>query len=444
MIDVAVREGYPRASIAQVISAAGVSRPTFYEYFSDKDDCFLAALAGIQQQLRYNVARAVRAAPAEQAVQVAIETLVSFAGSQRETAHFLMNEPLAGGPRTLDARDHGISEIAQIIQRAQKKLGPDTAAPDVSPRLLLGTIYRLLARRLRDGEGGMAGVSEHLLEWIKSYERPAGEHRWCALQPVAPPAPWRVLPETLLREPVALPRGRQGNGKEVAENQRQRILFATATVAQEKGYTATTIADIAQRAGVERRAFNVLFADKQEAFAAVITLGFQRIMAVAAGAFVAGAAWPDRIWEAGRAFTEFLQGNPALAHIGFVEPYAIGHEAAQRVEHGFTAFTVFLEEGRRHAPQGGRSSNPLILQAIATSIFEIGYYESRVGRCGHVSGLLPHVVFLLVAPFMGAAEANRFIEGKLERTSETGVPVLGLTAKPISKQSAALRQSWGA
>ena len=420
MVDVAVREGYARASIAQVIAAAGVSRPTFYEYFTDKDDCFLAALAGVQQRLRLKVTRAVRAAPAAQAVRVTVETLISFAGSERETAQFLTNEPLAGGSRTLDARDRGISEIAQIIERAQKTLQPDTATPDVSPRLLLGTIHRLLARRLREGEGDMAGVSEGLLEWIKSYEQPTGEHRWCALQPIAPPAPWRVLPETLLREPVALPRGRQRNSKEVAENQRRRILFAAAAVAQEKGYTATTIADITARAGVERRAFNVLFADKREAFLAVIALGFQRIMAVAAGAFVAGAAWPDRIWEAGRAFTEFLQGNPALAHIGFVEPYAIGREAAQRVEHGFTAFTVFLEEGLRHAPQAAGASNPLTLQAIATSVFETGYHESRRDRSREISRLLPHVAFLLLAPFIGAAEANRFIEGKLAGQSETG------------------------
>jgi AcrR family transcriptional regulator len=421
MIDVAVREGYAGASIARVIATAGVSRPTFYDYFTDKDDCFLAALAEIQQRLRTDVARAVDAASAEQAVRATIQTLTAFATSEPELAHFLTNGPMAGGPRLLDARDEGIGEVAEIIEQAQAKLPPQAAMPDVSARVLLGTVYRLLARRLRQGERGTAGGSDALLQWIKSYERPIGEHRWRTLRPAGSIEPWTLLPETVLREPAALLRGRRRNPKEIAENQRQRILFATATVAQEKGYAASTIADITERAGVDRRAFNALFSDKQEAFMALIALGFQRTMAVTARAFFTGAGWPDRIWEAGRAFTEFFQRNPLLTHIGFVEPYAVGSGAAQGVEDSFAAFTVFLQEGLRDAPLAAAVAEPPVLEAIATSIFETGYYESRYEASREMSRLLPHVVFLLLAPFMGAAEANRFIEGKLDSKSETGV-----------------------
>src|ERR1700679_1120423 len=42
MLLAAVRRGYAGANVAQVIAQAGVSRPTFYEYFADRDDCFLA------------------------------------------------------------------------------------------------------------------------------------------------------------------------------------------------------------------------------------------------------------------------------------------------------------------------------------------------------------------------------------------------------------------
>ena len=37
-------KGFGRVTVADVISRAGVSRETFYEHFSDKEDCFLAAL----------------------------------------------------------------------------------------------------------------------------------------------------------------------------------------------------------------------------------------------------------------------------------------------------------------------------------------------------------------------------------------------------------------
>jgi AcrR family transcriptional regulator len=41
--DSVAEKGYPDTSVADVIALAGVSRRTFYEHFSDKEDCFLAA-----------------------------------------------------------------------------------------------------------------------------------------------------------------------------------------------------------------------------------------------------------------------------------------------------------------------------------------------------------------------------------------------------------------
>jgi AcrR family transcriptional regulator len=42
--DAVAEKGFARVTVADVISRAGVSRETFYEHFSDKDACFLAAL----------------------------------------------------------------------------------------------------------------------------------------------------------------------------------------------------------------------------------------------------------------------------------------------------------------------------------------------------------------------------------------------------------------
>ncbi len=41
--DCVAENGYGRTTVADVIARAGVSRKTFYEHFSDKEDCFLAA-----------------------------------------------------------------------------------------------------------------------------------------------------------------------------------------------------------------------------------------------------------------------------------------------------------------------------------------------------------------------------------------------------------------
>jgi AcrR family transcriptional regulator len=44
MVAAANQHGYAQATVSAVIEHAGISRPTFYEYFADRDACFLAAL----------------------------------------------------------------------------------------------------------------------------------------------------------------------------------------------------------------------------------------------------------------------------------------------------------------------------------------------------------------------------------------------------------------
>jgi AcrR family transcriptional regulator len=416
MVHIAVRDGYASATIAQVIAHARVSRPTFYDYFSDKDDCVLAAVAAVQQQLLDRTRRAVESMQPSQASAASIAALVEFAASEPERAHFLTNESMAGGPRALDARDRGILEIATLVEKAQAQASG--YVPDIAPRVLIGAIQRLLAMRLRHGQHSMDGVLDDLLAWLESYEQPSGERRWSDLEPLVAAPAWHVPPEMLLRAPAPLTRPRSRLYEEVAENQRQRIMFATAAVAEEVGYSASTVTQITRRAGVSHRAFASLFADKQAAYLAAHELGFQRTMAFTASAFFAGESWPERVWEAERAFTQFLHLNPWIPHIGFVDAYAVGPDAVQRFEDSLRGFTVFLQEGHSYASRTTQGTSQLALEAIAACIFELCYLQTRHDRARQLANMLPHTAFLCLAPFLGTAEANRFIDAKLAATTD--------------------------
>jgi AcrR family transcriptional regulator len=414
MTHVAARDGYAHASISAVITEAVVSRPTFYEYFSDKDDCFLAALGEIQQRLLIRIETAVHEQAPERALAATVGALVDFAASEPTSAQFLMSEPMAGGPRALDARDRGIAELAELIERAQRSSPATVLIPDISAAMVVGSLYRLLSSRLRRGEPNLAGLLDDLLAWIASYEWPLREHRWSSPRGGASPAPSPFVTEAPLHAPGPLPKGRPNISEaEVAENHRQRILFATAQISEEAGYTAAKVTDITKLAGVDGRAFYGQFANKQEAFMAIHELGFQRTMAVAAGAFFAGETWPERVWEALHAFTEFLRINPTIAHIGFVDSSAVGPGAVQRVEDTRIAFTIFLQEGYKYSEQEHPPS-PLALEAIAATIFEIAYHQARQGTVTGTSGLLTHMIAIALIPFLGVKESNRFIADKLD------------------------------
>ena len=201
--------------------------------------------------------------------------------------------------------------------------------------------------------------------------------------------------------------------QEVAEHNRRCFMFAAAELAHDKGYNATTTEDIVKRARVDSRHFYAMFADKQEAFMAVHELGFQRVMEVTATAFFSGSTWPERNWEAGRAFTQFLENNPLVTNVGFVEAYAVGPGAVQRVEDSHTAFAMLLQEGYQHVSDAVRPPPRLVLEATITTIFEVVYHHARTNGKARLSRLLPHFTFLVLSPFLGPTASNAFIDAKL-------------------------------
>jgi AcrR family transcriptional regulator len=228
MSHVVAHYGYPAATVAQVIAHAGVSRPTFYDYFTDKTDCFVAALVDIQKRLTADVRKAVQGEPPRPATHAAVATLVEFADSQPTLARALLNEAMAGGSRALHARDRGLAAIEETIEQRYRAADQGTPAPDLSARMLVGGIYRLLASQLRRREHDTADLIEQLQAWIASYEQPLGEHRWRTLRAVSLPAPSSVVGAPL-QPPAPLPPGRKRLSKqEVAENYRERLLVAVA------------------------------------------------------------------------------------------------------------------------------------------------------------------------------------------------------------------------
>jgi AcrR family transcriptional regulator len=418
MVTAANRGGYAGASISAVIAAAGVSRPTFYEYFSDRDDCFQACIRDVQDQLSATIEDALSGQAADAAAAVAIQALVGYASAEPARARFLMAEAMSGGTHALDARDRGIASIATSLERAQGDPPGDARVADLDARILVATAYRMIATRLRRGET-VARLAVDLLSWIAAYVRPARELRWQKLTALPPPGRSPHVPDVPVHQmQEVLPPGRPRiSEQEVSENHRLRILYATARMAKEKGYTATTVADITRLASVDGSAFYRLFADKQDAFVAVHELGFQQVMDVTAKAFFSAESWAERSWEAGRALTQLLQDNPLVAHVGFVEAYAVGPRAVQRIEDSHTAFMFFLQEGLLQRPQANAPSRAA-LEAIVAAIFEIVYLQTR-GREPQTAGMLAHIAHIWLTPFMGAEAADAFIDAQLRASGVT-------------------------
>jgi len=383
-----------------------------------REQGFTAAIEDVQGEVAARVRESIRTRPGNAAATAAAEALVTFAGAEPARALFAMGEALAGDSRAHEARDAGIAEIAAEIERALATVPTQSIAPDVEHHVVIGGVYRLLASRLRRGEPAISRLADALARWLAGYARPLHEHRWRTLEPAPRSAPSPYVPEMpIQRMPNVTPPGRPRlTEEEIAEQNRLRLLYATARIAEQKGYSQMSIDDIVRLAGVEEHVFYDSFLDKEEAFLAVHELGYTQVMDLTSKAFFAAEGWPLRSWEGGRALTQLLEENPLVAHVGFVEAYAVGPAAIRRVEDSHIAFTFFLHEGLVYSPRRNPPSG-LAMEAIVTSIFEIIYLQSRDRRKPEVARMLPHIAHLWLAPFMGVRESDEFIDARLRDSS---------------------------
>jgi AcrR family transcriptional regulator len=420
MIDAAGQGGYEQANVSAVIARAGVSRPTFYDYFDDREDCFIAALSDIHAQLLSRIVRAIEEQEPKRALEATISAMLEFAEAEPAQGRVLMNEPMVCTGRSLDTRDRGIAEIAQLVEGDYERAPASAVIPDFPTRVLIGGLERMIGFHLVHS-GHTTRLTEGLLDWTNSYARPLGEHRWRPLTPLPQPPPSTIPEEVPLRPAMAGEPQRKRLSAEGAEGLRRRILLAAAQVAVEKGCKATTMIDISERCEINVRTLRKQFRNPPEVFTAVHELHFQSMVAVTASAFARGASWPERVWQAGRAFAQSIEQNLSFAHISFIEYHAAGRTGVERNSELLMGFTLFLQEGYQYELTSGAPS-PVALAAIAASNFEAVYQRIRGGGEPRLPGLLPHAVYLELAPFLGASETNRFIDEMLHREGIAPTP----------------------
>ena len=204
-----------------------------------------------------------------------------------------------------------------------------------------------------------------------------------------------------------LPAGRHGLPREfIAQNQRERIITALVDTVAERGYNATTVAHITKAASVSRRTFYEHFADKEACFLAAYEMVADHIrdsMQVAAEAFE---EWPQKVRAALGTMLSFLAGEPELARVCMIEPVAAGGEIAAKHRASMQGFVEILKAGRPE--HSGERPLPEATEAtLVGGIVSLIVREINAGRTEQLEDLLPDLVELTLAPYLGAEEASR-------------------------------------
>jgi AcrR family transcriptional regulator len=152
-----VDEGFARLTVEHVVSNAGVSRKTFYEYFDSREACLLAAYDAASEELwgvGEGAAGAVQGWPAQ--VGAVLTTTAAFLAADPERAHLFTREARVAGP-ALAARQRADAERAAALLRAGRD---ESTAPKDLPEATELTLVENLAALI--GANVLSGVTELL------------------------------------------------------------------------------------------------------------------------------------------------------------------------------------------------------------------------------------------------------------------------------------------
>lgn len=147
-VDVVATHGYELAVVERIASRAGVSRRTFYEQFSGKEDACICTYDAEARRLQRRVARAGRdVATLDDAVSAGLEVVLGTFGADPPLARLLTVEVLTAGPALVARRDRRMRAFAGQLEAAARRRGRGVLSP-LAAQGLVGAIYELIYQRV--------------------------------------------------------------------------------------------------------------------------------------------------------------------------------------------------------------------------------------------------------------------------------------------------------
>jgi AcrR family transcriptional regulator len=162
---VACEQGAAAVTVSNVLRYAGLSRRTFYELFTDRDQCLLAALEDALERataVAVPAWRSQRQWPAR--VRAALAELLCLLDQDAAAARLLVVESLAAGPQALQLRARVLKRLAAAVDEGSTHPRVGAAAPRplsaVSAEGVVGGVLAILHARLLDPSERATPLSE--------------------------------------------------------------------------------------------------------------------------------------------------------------------------------------------------------------------------------------------------------------------------------------------
>jgi AcrR family transcriptional regulator len=385
-------KGYEATTVADLVNLSGVSRSAFYRHFADKQECFLEAAKALIQPSLEMIEKAESAPTGEGRTQQALEAFLRLIAAQPAASKMCFVEIYAAGPdgvavveKTLDAFEEFVTGLFDQIPERENM-------PGQMVRAMIGGLQKVIHKRLyRDEQDELIQLAPQIWQWWLSYPPPPGPLR-AARRRSQEPRPF--------------------DERQAVANPAERVLRALAAIVAEKGYPATTVAEVVERAQTSQRTFYEHFANKEEAMVAALDSGSAQMLGTTLPAFRRATDWQNAVRSAYEAMFAFGVEEPEYSRLGAVEMYAAGKRALQTRDTIMEGLEALLAPGYELAPD----TPPIAAEAIGGAVYALVYDQVKAYGPETLPDLVPMATFMTLAPFIGAGDAYELaVEGANNR-----------------------------
>lgn len=386
MVGSCAERGYEATSVEDLLRASGVSRATFYEQFDDKASCFRATEEEILARAIATVAEELGGGDGgadERRPRAALEAFVRVVVDQPAASRMCLVESYAAGTAGTEPVGRAIDWIVLLARDAAEQLPGRAGMPPELLRGIIGGIYQVAyGRLLRHREEELPRLVPDLWDWAMSYPTPPGPlrrpGRLIVSRPVSPAPPF------------------------ASYSPEQRIIRGFAAAVADKGFPATTIADVAAAASISQTTFYEYFDGKAEATRAALDSSGEQLLAAVMPAVRRAKDWRIGLRIGFEEVCAFFAAEPAFAALRMVEIYSAGPEAiTSRDATGLKIVSTVLAP----ALEAGVEADDLKLEASTGAILAIVFDAIRKGKTADLPRLAPVLTYIALAPFIPAEEA---------------------------------------
>lgn len=159
-------KGYRGVTVADIVKRAAIARNTFYENFSSKEDCFLAA----QQMAMSGALERVVAAAGEleswpQRVRAGLAAFLEYVVAEPALARTCMVESLSAGPAAVKYYEESQQAFVSLFRLGRDVSPHGAGLPETLEEAIIGGVFWIVYQRLATAE--VSAVPELLPEIVE-------------------------------------------------------------------------------------------------------------------------------------------------------------------------------------------------------------------------------------------------------------------------------------